>query len=94
MLILTGDIIYLEDRFFQHEFFDFCFNNYSATYMICGNHELFNPSFSFLEEVLRIKKQGTIIAIAHHAPSIYCNVKEHKNSALISAFVYKPILMI
>lgn len=42
ILILAGDIIYLEERFFKHEFFDFCSANFETTYMICGNHEFYN----------------------------------------------------
>ncbi len=44
ILILAGDIIYLEERFFIHNFFDYCSANFDATYMICGNHEFYNGS--------------------------------------------------
>ncbi|MCF6333327.1 MAG: metallophosphoesterase [Draconibacterium sp.] len=44
ILILAGDIIYLEERFFIHDFFDYCSANFDATYMICGNHEFYNGS--------------------------------------------------
>ena len=42
VLILAGDIIYLEEPFLKHEFFDFCSANFKTTYIICGNHEFYN----------------------------------------------------
>ncbi|NQZ77669.1 MAG: metallophosphoesterase [Ekhidna sp.] len=58
ILILAGDITYLQDSYFNSQIFDDWSKQYEQVYMICGNHEFYAYSFpvaevfpSFLKEI-------------------------------------------
>lgn len=59
ILILAGDTIYLEEKYFKLSFFDWASDNYKEVYMVPGNHEYyggFDIENSYPKLELQIRK--------------------------------------
>lgn len=102
ILVLAGDIITFQGLNKARDLFDFACDHYSAVYWVPGNHEyygtditdkpdpcfsyLHEESISFLSKTLDEGKEGPVLVVTHHVPTLMNYPQMYKNSPLNEAF--------